>query len=108
MRARPGAWQFAQFTEQALACAEAVRADGVLLVEHSAQRLLPDRKWRPLTEPGLTLDTWLVWQPLTRDIVTEAAWVIPAAKRDDQMSLVVDEHSAGASMASTPVAQKWI
>jgi DNA-binding transcriptional LysR family regulator len=95
-------WQFAQFTEQALACAEAVRADGVLLVEHSAQRLLPDWRWLPLTEPELTLDTWLVWQPLTRDIVTEAARVIPAAKRDAQMSCVMDEHSPSASMVSTP------
>ncbi|MEV4729716.1 LysR family transcriptional regulator [Saccharopolyspora sp. NPDC049426] len=70
-------WQFTQFSEHALACAEAVKADAVLLVEHSAHRLLPDWPWLPLTEPELPLVTWLAWPAETRAVVRDIARVIP-------------------------------
>ncbi|GAB3572848.1 LysR family transcriptional regulator [Amycolatopsis endophytica] len=66
-------WQFAQFSEHALACAEATKSDAVLLTEHSATRLLPGWPWRPVVEPELELVTWLVWQPATRAVVDEVA-----------------------------------
>jgi DNA-binding transcriptional LysR family regulator len=69
-------WQFAQFSEHALACAEAVKADAVLLIEHSARRLLPDWPWRPLTEPELQLVTWLTWPPETRTVVDDVVRVV--------------------------------
>ena len=66
-------WQFAQFSEHALACAEATKSDAVLLTEHSAARLLPGWPWRPVVEPELDLVTWLVWPPATRAVVDEVA-----------------------------------
>ncbi|MDQ0378483.1 LysR family transcriptional regulator [Amycolatopsis thermophila] len=66
-------WQFAQFAEHALACAEATKADAVLLTEHSATRLLTSWPWRPLVEPELELVTWLAWQRSTRTVVAEVA-----------------------------------
>ncbi|MBK1786615.1 LysR family transcriptional regulator [Prauserella cavernicola] len=71
-------WQFAQFTEHALACAEAVKADAVLLIAQSARRLLPAWPWLPLTEPELALTTWLAWPPQTRTVVSEVAQAIRA------------------------------
>ncbi|MDA3630786.1 LysR family transcriptional regulator [Saccharopolyspora sp. WRP15-2] len=71
-------WQFAQFTEHARACAQAVKADAVLLVRHSARRLLPDWPWLPLTAPELALTTWLAWPPETRTVVGDVARVISA------------------------------
>ena len=68
-------WQFAQFSEHALACAEAAKADAVLLIEHSARRLLPEWPWLPLTEPEVSLSTWLAWPPETRTVVGEVARV---------------------------------
>jgi LysR family transcriptional regulator, benzoate and cis,cis-muconate-responsive activator of ben and cat genes len=69
-------WQFAQFAEHVLACAEAVRADAVLLIEHSARLRLPGWPWLPLVEPELTLVTWLAWPPDTRTVVDDVARVI--------------------------------
>ena len=69
-------WQFVQFSEYALAAAHSVEADAVLLVEHSARRLLPDWPWIPLTGPELPLVTWLVWPRRTRTIVDEVAQVM--------------------------------
>ncbi|GLY65024.1 LysR family transcriptional regulator [Amycolatopsis taiwanensis] len=69
-------WQFAQFSQHARACAEAVKADAVLLVEYSARRLLPDWPWRPLIEPRLSLATWLVWPSETRAVVGDVARAI--------------------------------
>jgi hypothetical protein len=40
---------------QALTCPEAARTDAVLLIEHSARRLLPGWTWLPLTVPELEL-----------------------------------------------------
>jgi LysR family transcriptional regulator, benzoate and cis,cis-muconate-responsive activator of ben and cat genes len=69
-------WQFAQFAEHALACAEAVRADAVLLIEYSARLRLPGWPWLRLVEPELTLVTWLAWPPDTRTVVDDVARVI--------------------------------
>jgi DNA-binding transcriptional LysR family regulator len=66
-------WQFAQFSEHALACAEATRSDAVLLTEHSAARLLPAWPWLPVVEPQLDLVTWLAWQSSTRTVVDQVA-----------------------------------
>lgn len=76
-------WQFTQFSEHALACAEAAKADAVLLVEHTAHRLLPDWPWLPLTEPELPLVTWLAWPAETRAVVRDIARVIPSAGLSD-------------------------
>jgi len=62
-------WRFAIFSENALACAEAVEADAVLLSRHSAERLLPGWTWSELVEPRVPLTTWAVRQPQTRQIV---------------------------------------
>jgi DNA-binding transcriptional LysR family regulator len=69
-------WHFAQFSEHALACAEAAKADAVLLIEHSAQRLLPQWPWRPLTEPEVPLFTWLAWPTETRPVVRDVAQAV--------------------------------
>ncbi|MEZ0115079.1 DNA-binding transcriptional LysR family regulator [Catenulispora sp. EB89] len=71
-------WHFAQFSEHALACAEATHADAVLLIEHSARRLLPGWPWIPLAEPGIALSTWLAWPPNARQVVSEVAQVTVA------------------------------
>lgn len=62
-------WHFARFTENALACANAARADTALLTEPSAARLLPDWPWSRLVDPEVALRTWAVRQPLTRNVV---------------------------------------
>lgn len=72
-------WQFAQFSEYALACAEAMKADAALLIEHSARRLLPGWPWLALTEPELPLVTYLAWPTETRAIVKEVARVVCAS-----------------------------
>ncbi|MCI2422419.1 LysR family transcriptional regulator [Saccharopolyspora sp. K220] len=69
-------WRFAQFSEHALACAEATEADAVLLTEHSANRLLPGWPWLSLTDPPLELTSWVVWQPTTRAVVEQVAELI--------------------------------
>jgi hypothetical protein len=69
-------WQVATFTEHALACAEATSSMAVLLTEVSATRLLPGWRWRQLTEPSMSLETWLVRQPVTRGVVSQVATAI--------------------------------
>ncbi|MEV6233105.1 LysR family transcriptional regulator [Saccharopolyspora shandongensis] len=69
-------WRFAQFSEHALACAEASEAEAVLLTEHSAHRLLPGWPWVPLVDPPLELTTWVVWQASTRPVVEQVAELI--------------------------------
>lgn len=69
-------WHFAQFSEHALACAEAAKADAVLLIEHSARRLLPQWPWRPLTKPEVPLSTWLAWPTETRMVVHDVAQAV--------------------------------
>jgi DNA-binding transcriptional LysR family regulator len=71
-------WRFAQFSEHALACAEATEADAVLLTTDSAERQLPGWPWLPLAEPALDLVTRVVWQPATRSVVQRVAEVISA------------------------------
>ncbi|WP_033289202.1 LysR family transcriptional regulator [Amycolatopsis jejuensis] len=62
-------WRFARFSENAVACAEAVDADAVLLSRASAERLLPGWEWSELVEPSVPLRTWAVRQMQTRRIV---------------------------------------
>ncbi|MBN9741733.1 LysR family transcriptional regulator [Amycolatopsis sp. A1MSW2902] len=62
-------WRLARFNENALACAEAVEADAVLLSRPSANRMLPEWAWSELVEPGVPLTTWAACQPQTRRIV---------------------------------------
>jgi LysR family transcriptional regulator, benzoate and cis,cis-muconate-responsive activator of ben and cat genes len=69
-------WRFAQFSEHALACAEATEADAVLLTMDSARRLLPAWSWLPLADRALELVTRVVWQPATRSVVQRVAEVI--------------------------------
>jgi hypothetical protein len=69
-------WRFAQFSDHALACAEATEADAVLLTMDSARRLLPEWSWLALAEPAPELVTRVVWQPATRPVVQRAAEVI--------------------------------
>ncbi|MEU6036826.1 LysR family transcriptional regulator [Actinomadura sp. NPDC047616] len=74
-------WQFAQFSQHARAFAEAVKADAVLLMAHSARRLLPDWPWLPLAEPEFPLVTWLTWPLETRVVVRDVARVVRAQDR---------------------------
>jgi DNA-binding transcriptional LysR family regulator len=74
-------WHFAQFSENALVCAQAAKAEAVLLIEHSARRALPDWPWLPLDEPGLALTTWLTWPSDTRIAVRDVADVLAASLR---------------------------
>lgn len=76
-------WHFTQFSENALVCAQAAKAEAVLLIEHSAHRLLPDWPWLPLAEPELALTTWLVWPSDTRTAVREVARVVGTSLRSD-------------------------
>jgi LysR family transcriptional regulator, benzoate and cis,cis-muconate-responsive activator of ben and cat genes len=69
-------WRFAQFSEHALAGAEATEADAVLLTIDSARRLLPGWSWLPFAEPKVELVTRVVWQPATRSVVHRVADVI--------------------------------
>jgi DNA-binding transcriptional LysR family regulator len=68
--------QFAQFSEHALACAAAVKAEAAVLIEYSARRLLPGWPWIPLTEPNIQLVTWVAWDSEARTIVEDAVQVI--------------------------------
>jgi len=76
-------WHFAQFSESALVCAQAAKAEAVVLMEHSARRLLPDWPWLPLAEPDLALTTWLTWPTDTREAVREVADVVSASLRSE-------------------------
>jgi hypothetical protein len=70
------AWRIATFNEHARACANATSSVAVMLTEASASRLLPDWQWKQLLEPAMALETWLVRQPVTRDIVQQVASII--------------------------------
>lgn len=70
------AGQIATFDEYARACADSTSVIAVLLTEASAHRLLPDWQWKRLVEPTLTLETWLVRQTVTREIVETVADLI--------------------------------
>ncbi|MER5426248.1 hypothetical protein [Streptosporangium roseum] len=67
-------WQFAQFTEHALACAMATRSDAVMVGSHTAALQLPGWRWGPLEGlPQAVMTTWLVRQRQTRAVVQEVA-----------------------------------
>ncbi len=65
-------WRFAQFSENALLCAEATNADAVLLSEPSATRMLPGWPWKKLVAPAVPLRTWAARQDRTRSVVSAA------------------------------------
>ncbi|MEU6786598.1 LysR family transcriptional regulator [Nonomuraea angiospora] len=70
-------WQFAQFTEHVLACAQATRSDAALVASHVAALRLPGWQWRPVQElPQAVMTTWLVCQRPTRAVVDEVAGVM--------------------------------
>ncbi|MCF6469431.1 LysR family transcriptional regulator [Nonomuraea sp. MG754425] len=72
-------WQFAQFTEHVLACAQATRSDAALVASHVAALRLPGWRWRPVQElPQAVMTTWLVCQRPTRAVVDEVAGVMRA------------------------------
>jgi hypothetical protein len=72
-------WQFGQFSEYALACAEATKADAVLLTGALRTPRATAMALAPLTDPQLALVTWLAWPPETRTVISEVAQVILAA-----------------------------
>ncbi|MEV4086518.1 LysR family transcriptional regulator [Nonomuraea fuscirosea] len=70
-------WQFAQFTEHVLACAQATRSDAALVASHVAATKLPGWRWRAVEElPQAVMTTWLVCQRPTRAVVDEVAGVV--------------------------------
>jgi DNA-binding transcriptional LysR family regulator len=74
-------WQFCQFVEHALACAEAVSADAVLVAEHTAAAQLPGWRWRPVDGLVPAMTTWLVRRPNARAVVREVAATIVEQSR---------------------------
>ncbi|MGW0179328.1 LysR family transcriptional regulator [Nocardia sp. NPDC003345] len=62
-------WHFANYTENARACLRATGAEGAILSRTTAGRLLPGWRWRRLTDPPITMQTWIVRQPVARGIV---------------------------------------
>ncbi|WP_193318505.1 hypothetical protein [Nonomuraea phyllanthi] len=70
-------WQFAQFTEHVLACAQATRSEAALVASHVAALRLPGWRWGPVQElPQAMMTTWLVCQRPTRAVVDEVAGVV--------------------------------
>ncbi|QVQ54505.1 LysR family transcriptional regulator [Spiractinospora alimapuensis] len=69
-------WRFARFAEYARPCAEAARADAVLVGAHTAAAHLSDWTWRPLAGLSLAMSTWLVWPRHTRTVVAAVAGAI--------------------------------
>jgi DNA-binding transcriptional LysR family regulator len=63
-------WHFANYTENARACLRATGATGAILTRTTAGRLLPEWTWRELVDPPITMQTWIVRQPITRSTVT--------------------------------------
>ena len=72
-------WHFANYTENAHACLRASGSTAAILVGTSAARLLPDWTWRRLIEPPLTMQTWIVRQPVVRTVVAAVAAAIISA-----------------------------
>ncbi|MGW0809954.1 LysR substrate-binding domain-containing protein [Nonomuraea sp. NPDC002799] len=72
-------WQFAQFTEHVLACAQASRSDAALVTSHTAETKLPGWRWWPVEGlPQAVMTTWLVCRRPTRAVVDEVAGVVRA------------------------------
>ncbi|NUP27825.1 MAG: LysR family transcriptional regulator, partial [Nocardia sp.] len=66
-------WHFANYTENARACLRATGANAAILSRTTAGRLLPGWQWRRLVDPPITMQTWIVRQPVVRSTVTEVA-----------------------------------
>ncbi|GAB3490476.1 LysR family transcriptional regulator [Nocardiopsis coralliicola] len=71
-------WRFARFAEYARPCAEAVRADAVLVGAHTAAAHLRGWTWRSLSGLSLAMSTWLVRPRHTRSVVAAVADAIAA------------------------------
>lgn len=69
-------WQFANYTENATACALASGATVSLLTQSSASRLHPGWRWLPLVGPPVELETWLVRMLTNRAIVKNVSLAI--------------------------------
>lgn len=69
-------WRFANFTENASACALAAGAEAALLTRSSATRLLPGWAWRVLVNPSVELETWLARRSSDRAVVDDVARAI--------------------------------
>lgn len=63
-------WHFANYTENARACLRAAGATAAILTSTTAGRLLPGWTWRRLVDPPITMQTWIVRQPVARSTVT--------------------------------------
>ncbi|WP_416563727.1 LysR family transcriptional regulator [Nocardia testacea] len=72
-------WHFANYTENARACLHATGASGAILSRTTAGRLLPGWVWRRLVDPPITMQTWIVRQPVARGTVTAVADTIAAS-----------------------------
>ncbi|MGW5386235.1 LysR family transcriptional regulator [Nocardia sp. NPDC003963] len=72
-------WHFANYTENARACLRATGASAAILSRTTAGRLLPGWEWRRLVDPPITMQTWIVRQPVVRSIVTAVADTIAGA-----------------------------
>ncbi|MEV5536550.1 LysR family transcriptional regulator [Saccharopolyspora shandongensis] len=66
-------WMFQHFVAHARACAEAARADAVLVGRHTAAQQLPDWPWRRLRDLSLAMTTWLARPVNTRTVVQDVA-----------------------------------
>ncbi|GGL37034.1 LysR family transcriptional regulator [Nocardia jinanensis] len=72
-------WHFANYTENARACLRATGASAAILSRTTAGRLLPGWEWRRLVDPPITMQTWIVRQPVVRSTVTAVADTIADA-----------------------------
>lgn len=66
-------WHFANYTENARACLRATGASAAILSRTTAGRLLPGWQWRRLVDPPITMQTWIVRQPVVRSTVAQVA-----------------------------------
>jgi DNA-binding transcriptional LysR family regulator len=74
-------WQFCQFVEHALACAEAVGADAVLVAEHTAAAQLPGWRWGPVHGLVPDMTTWLIRRQHARPVVRDVAAAVAGHAR---------------------------
>lgn len=54
-------WQFCEFVEHVLACAEGTGCDAALFSQETASARLPDWVWKPIEGIGVAMTTWLAW-----------------------------------------------
>jgi DNA-binding transcriptional LysR family regulator len=72
-------WHFANYTENARACLRATGSTAAILTSTTAARLLPGWTWRRLVDPPITMQTWMVRQPVARGTVTAVTGTIANA-----------------------------